>query len=62
MAEDSAKKALREAKEAILAVHKGRVEQSGSILFEGVRAYSASKDELIRKASVQTRQDRRIKG
>lgn len=41
-AEDKAKKALREARQAIVAVHQGHVEQPGRILFEGIRAYSAN--------------------
>jgi hypothetical protein len=57
MAEDNAKRALREAKEAIVAVHEGRVNQPGHLVFEGVRAYSASNDE----ASLESPRKARIK-
>jgi hypothetical protein len=48
MANERAKKALREAREAIAAVHEGRVDQSGELRFEGVRAYSATRAEIRR--------------
>ncbi len=48
MADDKAKKALREAREAIVAVHRGKVDQPGTLVIEGVRAYSASQAEIRR--------------
>jgi hypothetical protein len=50
MADDRAKKALREVREAIAAVHEGRVDQSGELRFEGVRAYSANRSEIRKLA------------
>lgn len=48
MADERAKKALREAREAIAAVHDGRVSQSAGLRFEGVRAYSVTTAEIRR--------------
>jgi hypothetical protein len=41
MANETAKKALQDAREAIAAVNQGRVDQPSVLRFEGVRAYSA---------------------
>ena len=52
MADDKAKKALREAQEAITAVHEGRVDQPGTLKFEGVRAYWVTSSE-VRKIALE---------
>jgi len=48
MANEQAKKALDDAREAIRAVNQGRVDQPSVLRFEGVRAYSASVAEIRR--------------
>jgi hypothetical protein len=60
MADDRAKKALREVREAIAAVHEGRVDQSGELRFEGVRAYSANRSEIRKLTPPALRVRRRL--
>jgi hypothetical protein len=48
MAGEQAKQALLDVREAIAAVNEGRVEKNGTLLFEGVRAYSATTKEVRR--------------
>lgn len=62
MADDKAKTALREARAAIVAVHEGRVDQPGQLVFEGVRTYSASKDEIRRATPHPTDRKRVVEG
>lgn len=62
MANDQAKKALREAREAIAAVHDGRVNQSAGLRFEGVRAYSVTTAEVRRPTPTNLRVRKRSTG
>lgn len=60
MADERAKKALQEAREAIAAVHEGRVDQPGELRFEGVRAYSVTNSQIRRPTPREIRIRKRL--